>query len=302
MNDSLLIEERKVRDKFARIQFETEGYIAENKELQKKNVWIIALSALMLSSILFFFLMQRQRLKNKTLLLEKEQQEANEQIYNLMLKQQNRMEEGRVQERVRISEELHDGVLARLFGIRMGLGFLKMGSDEEARDKYKLYLEEMQGAEQDIRSLSHALKNDELSSKKDFPLLLNELLVEQARLGGFNHKFIQEPGIGWDKIPDKIKINLYRIAQEALHNTLKYANCNLVEISLRKAKGYLVVEIADNGQGFELKKKNRGIGLSNMQSRSKQIGAEFCIRSEPRQGTKIRISIQTKLIYDEREI
>ena len=302
LNDSLLVEERKVRDKFARIEFETEGYIAENKELQKRNVWILLLSTFIISTLLFFFLMHRQRAKNKRLLLEREQQEANEQIYNLMLKQQNKMEEGRVQERVRISEELHDGALARLFGIRMGLGFLKMEGDETIRSKYEEYLDEMQGAEQEIRTLSHALKNDELSSKKDFPLLLNDLLVEQARLGGFNHRFVQEPDIAWDKIADHIKINLYRIAQESLHNIIKYAGCRMVEISIRQKDGYTFMEISDDGVGFKVKKKHRGIGLKNMESRTKQIGGRLEIQSEQGKGTRIQISIQTKQIYDGRKV
>jgi signal transduction histidine kinase len=300
LNDSLLLEERKIRDKFARIQFETEAYIAENKALERKNIWIILMSSLSLSSILFFFLLQRQRLKNKTLILENEQQEANEQIYNLMSKQQNRMEEGRVQERVRISQELHDGVLARLFGIRIGLGFLKLTGDEKSRHKYTRYLKEMQNAEQEIRALSHALKNDEVSSKKDFPLLLNDLLKEQSLLGRFNHKFTQKPDIPWDRIPDIVKINLYRIAQEALHNVIKYAHCNNVEIQIRKEEGLILMEIIDDGAGFVTKSVKGGIGLTNMRSRSKQIGASFEISSDPGQGTAIRISIPTKLIYDER--
>ena len=302
LNDKLVAEERNVRDKFARVQYETEGYIAENRDLQKKNVWIILISALILSAGLFFFVIFRQRSRNKRLQLENEQQEANEEIYNLMLKQQNRMEEGRVQERVRISEELHDGVLARLFGIRMGMGFLNLGEDEQTQEKYQYYMEEMQGAEQEIRALSHALKDDELSARKDFPLLLKELLIEQARVGGFNHKFVHDPDIAWDRIPDKIKINLYRIAQEALHNVIKYAGCQSVEVSIRKRDKQVEMRISDDGNGFVVKKRSRGIGLKNMLSRSKQIGADLSIRSQPDQGTTIEINIQTKRIYDDREI
>ena len=124
LNDSLLLEERKVRDKFARIQFETEGYIAANKDLKKKNVWISFASLLALLSVSLFFFAYRQKSKNRTLLLEQQQQQTNEEIYDLMLKQQNKEEEGRIQERIRISEELHDGALARLFSVRISLGFL----------------------------------------------------------------------------------------------------------------------------------------------------------------------------------
>ena len=302
LNDKLVAEERNVRDKFARVEYETEGYIEENRNLQKKNVWIILISAIILSVGLFFFVIFRQRSRNKRLQMENEQQVANEEIYNLMLKQQNRMEQGRVQERVRISEELHDGVLARLFGIRMGMGFLKMSGDEKTLAKYESYMEEIQGAEQDIRALSHALKDDELSARKDFPLLLKELLIEQARLGRFNHKFVHDPDIAWNRIPDRIKINLYRIAQEALHNVIKYAACQSVEVSIRREDQRVQLKISDDGKGFVHKKRSRGIGLKNMQSRSRKIGAELNIRSQPNQGTTIEINIQTNRIYDDREI
>ena len=66
-----------MRDKFARVQYETEGYIAENRNLQKKNVRIILISAIILSAGHFFFVIFRQRSRNKRLLLEKEQQMAN---------------------------------------------------------------------------------------------------------------------------------------------------------------------------------------------------------------------------------
>ena len=137
LNDSLLQEERKIRDKFTRIQFETEGYISANKELQQKNVWISLSSILALASFAFLFLNYRQRVRNRTLVLEKQQQNANEEIYNLMLKQQSKTEEGRIQERVRISEELHDGVLAKLFSVRIGMGFLALKGEEKDERQYQ---------------------------------------------------------------------------------------------------------------------------------------------------------------------
>ena len=118
LNDSLLHEERKIRDKFTRIQFETENYIAANEDLKRKNVWISLTSGFGIFSLGLFFFLYRQRSRNRTLFLERQHHSVNEEIYDLMLKQQNKTEEGRIQERVRISQELHDGILARLFSIR----------------------------------------------------------------------------------------------------------------------------------------------------------------------------------------
>ena len=138
-----------------------------------------------------------------------------------MLKQQTITEEGRIQERLRISEELHDGILAKLFSVRIGMGFLHLKGEEKEELQYQSFMKELQLLEKEIRNLSHALKNDELSSKKDFPIMLQELLNEQGKLGNFTYQLQQDGSIAWDKVGDKIKINLYRMAQESIHNILK---------------------------------------------------------------------------------
>ena len=106
LNDKLLKEERAIRDKFARIQFETDEFIEENEALteeteilaeekevlaeQKKRILIIGSVLLVLGLLLY--IIRDQRLKNIRLKLEKEQQQANEEIYNLMLTQQYKLD------------------------------------------------------------------------------------------------------------------------------------------------------------------------------------------------------------------
>ena len=297
LNDSLQQEERLTRNKFTRIQYETEGYIAENKELQQKNIWISLSSALTLGSLVLLFFNYFQRSKNKNLMLEKKQQNANEEIYNLMLKQQSKTEEGRIEERVRISEELHDGVLAKLFSVRIGMGFLNLKGKKQDEKQYKAFMDELQSVEKEIRLISHALKNDELSSKEDFPILLQELLEEQSALGGFAAHLEWDDSIAWDRVSDQIKINLYRIAQEALYNVIKHASCSEVNVYIRKNSNFVELLIIDNGKGFDLKKNRKGIGLKNMRSRISSIGADIDIIPSSEEGTTIKIIIPTKILY-----
>ena len=299
LNDSLLLKERKVRDKFTRIQFETEGYIVANEDLKKKNVWISLTSLFALASVSLLFFGYRQKSKNRTLVLEQQQQKANEEIYDLMLKQQHREEEGRIQERIRISEELHDGALARLFSVRIGLGFLKVKGNNGEQDRFNVFKKELQLVEKEIRNLSHALKNDDLSAKKDFPKLLSELLEEQSSIGKFDYSFKQDSSIGWNQVDEKIKINLFRIVQEAICNIIKYADCQKVRLSLKRGAQLVDIIIVDDGIGFDTNKKSKGIGLKNMKSRAKSIGAGIRISSIVQKGTRIEISIPTKILYHE---
>ncbi|MDN3643770.1 ATP-binding protein [Lutimonas halocynthiae] len=299
LNDSLLFEERKIRDKFTRIQFETENYIAANEELKRKNVWISLTSGFGIFSLGLFFFLYRQRSKNRTLILESQHHQDNEEIYDLMLKQQNKTEEGRIQERIRISQELHDGILARLFSVRMGLGFLNIGENIDDITKYDAFMKELQLVEKEIRTLSHELKADDLSSKKDFTILLSELLKEQSTFGQFKYELDADKTIAWNRVDEAIKINLYRIAQEAIFNIIKYAKAQKVIVSLRKKKENIELSIVDDGHGFDTNKKQKGIGLKNMHSRAKSIGADINIHSKPETGTAITLSISTKTIYHE---
>ena len=299
LNDSLLYEERKIRDKFTRIQFETENYIAANEDLKRKNVWISLTSGFGIFSLGLFFFLYRQRSRNRALNLERQHHQDNEEIYDLMLKQQNKTEEGRIQERIRISQELHDGILARLFSVRMGLGFLKVGENIDDITKYDAFMKELQLVEKEIRTLSHELKADDLSSKKDFTILLSELLKEQSTYGQFNYELDADRNIAWNRVDEAIKINLYRISQEAVYNIIKYAKAQKVIVRLKKKKEKIELSIVDDGLGFDTNKKQKGIGLKNIHSRAKTIGAEITIQSELETGTEITLSILTKTIYHE---
>ena len=268
LNDSLLYEERKIRDKFTRIQFETENYIAANEDLKRKNVWISLTSGFGIFSLGLFFFLYRQRSRNRALNLERQHHQDNEEIYDLMLKQQNKTEEGRIQERIRISQELHDGILARLFSVRMGLGFLNVGENIDDITKYDAFMKELQLVEKEIRTLSHELKADDLSSKKDFTILLSELLKEQSTYGQFNYELDADRNIAWNRVDEAIKINLYRISQEAVYNIIKYAKAQKVIVRLKKKKEKIELSIVDDGLGFDTNKKQKGIGLKNMHSRA----------------------------------
>jgi signal transduction histidine kinase len=153
--------------------------------------------------------------------------------------------------------------------------------------------------EKEIRSLSHALKNDDLSSKKDFPKLLSGLLAKQSSVGKFSYKLDEDTSIAWNLVDEKIKINLYRTAQEAIQNIIKYADCKNIKVSLRKKNKVVELLIVDDGKGFDTNTKSKGIGLKNMRSRAKSIGADISIISNLQKGTKIKVSIPTKILYHE---
>jgi signal transduction histidine kinase len=179
------------------------------------------------------------------------------------------------------------------------MGFLKFTKSMKEENRFKVFLKELKSVEKDIRDLSHALKNDDLSSKKDFPKLLLKLLEDQSRIGNFTYKMEQEGSIAWNLVDEKIKINLFRTIQEAICNILKYAQCSEIKLRLVRRNNLVQIYIVDDGIGFDTNKRHKGIGLKNMKSRAKSIGAEISIKSVIREGTEIKISIPTKILYHE---
>lgn len=291
LSESLQIEERKIRDKFTRIRFETDEYIEETEMLseQKMIISIGSFVALLILSLLYF--LKVQHAKNKELLFEKEQQKSNEEIYSLMLKQQSSLEEGRLKERQRISEDLHDGVLGKIFGTRLALGFLNINGDEETITKHKLYVDELQNIEKEIRTISHELKNEILSSQTDFIKIVENLLKSQSEISGFDFKIMNNKA-AWDTIDNKIKINFYRIIQEAIQNINKYSKAKNVNIAFDLIEDSVYLTVEDDGVGFDADGKSAaGIGLKNMKSRVAKLNGDFDIKSAVNKGTKISIFV-----------
>lgn len=290
-SDSLQTVERRIQNKFTRIAYETDEYIEENKRLSQQKIWIIIISFGLLAIVLLSYYVNRQKLINKTLVLENEQQKANEQVYLITLKQQEKLEKEKVKERNRISEELHDGILGRLFGARVGLGFLEIKGTNDTQKQHDKFLEELQTIEKEIREVSHRLNTNFDSSQINFKTIIYQLLVSKSKIGGFEFELDFDSDIIWQKMSEIIKVNLYRIIQEALQNIIKYAQAKNIIVTFSIQEGDLVMIIKDDGLGFNTKRKKKGIGLKNMKTRAEKLKGEFRINSIPNQGTQIEIQI-----------
>ncbi len=291
LNDSLLDVERASRNKFARIQYETDTYIDETKRLTTQNILIIVIGLIVVLIFILILIIRIQITKNKILSFESEQQKANEEIYTLMLRQQAKVEEGRLLERHHISEELHDGILNRLLGSRLGLEFLSIDEKDQSKESYSFYINEIRSIEREIRDLSHELKNTQLDPDKDFITILEGYAGKQSNLHTFQYTINQNCKIFWEDINDYLKVNLYRIIQEAIQNVIKHAKANKITINFDLNSNVLHVDVIDNGIGFNTNQKGNGIGLLNIASRTSKLKGTFKVNSKIKEGTTLTIKI-----------
>lgn len=291
LNDSLQIAERNFKDKFARIQFETDE-ITKEKDIaiqHKQNAIIISL--LILSFGILFFIIYRQRTTKKELLLQQSNQKINEEIYQLMLSQKNNEEVVMQKEKKRIALELHDGVMNKLASTRLNLFILSKKTDPETIKKCITHISEIQTIEQEIRSISHDLNHEIFKNENSFIQMVKDLIHNKNTSSLSDYELEIDKYIPWNKISGKIKMNLYRILQEAIHNIEKHANAQKVIISLIKDENNICMSISDNGIGFDTEKKKNGIGIQNIQYRVKHLNGKININSFLNSSTSINISI-----------
>lgn len=290
-SDSLQNIDRKIQNKFTRIAYETDEYIEETKRLSQQKIQLLLISLTILLIISLVYYIKIQKSKSEKLLLETEQQKANEQVYILTLRQQTKLEEEKTKERIRISEELHDGILGKLFGVRVDMGFLEIKGNDDTLKKHKLFLEELQTIEKEIREVSHKLNTNINSSNINFNTILNQLIKNKSKIGNFAYVIYINETVLWENINEVIKVNIYRIIQEALQNIIKYAKAKNVNLSFLIKQNHLVITIKDDGIGFKVKKIKKGIGIKNMKSRIKKLKGDFKINSEIKKGTTIHLKI-----------
>ena len=291
INDSLQKSEQKIGEKFTRIEYETDEIKSENKDLvvQNRNI-LYAFSAIGLLGLLSFIILT-QKAKNRELIFKQQQQYANEEIYNLMLAQQNTIETGRIEEKKRVARELHDGILGRMFGVRMNLDGLNKIPDENAVHQRTNYLSELKNIEQDIREISHDLNREKSELINNFVAIVDQLFEEQKKT--YTAKFISniDSNIKWELVSNALKINVFRMLQESLQNTNKYASATTVNVDLNQLDNHLILKISDDGVGFNVKNTKKGIGLQNIIYRTNECSGVVTIESIKDEGTIITITL-----------
>lgn len=290
LNDSLHQNERAVRNKFARIRYETREIEQKNKQISKEKSWLTILLVGVLLTFVLIYIIVSQRAKNRQLQFSQQQQEANEEIYNLMLSRQDKIDEARMLEKRRISEELHDGVLGRLFGTRLSLDSLNMVNSEEAIKNRGVYIEELKNIEHEIRKISHDLNTDFISGSGYLDIVDN-LVSTQTAAYQLGYTLNHNDSIVWDEVSNKTKIHFYRIIQESLQNIYKHANASHVTIDFTLGQGVISLSIRDDGNGFDVNRARKGIGLKNINSRVSEIEGELQIDSTPSTGTIILVNV-----------
>jgi signal transduction histidine kinase len=289
ISDSLTKAQRINRNKYARIEYETSVVEDENKILSTKNTYILIGSIVMILILVSIIILRYIKSQKREIEFRKSQQKAEEEIFDLLKEYQLKLSIAKELEQNRISKELHDSVMNKLYGARMQLGLLNEYNEEEIKEKRLVYVDLLQEIEQEIRTISHDLHTEINETQFDYSNLLSNLIHLQNEIGTTSFTLHIAPEIIWDSIDSLIKVTIFRIVQESLLNISKHANANTCYVTILLDDDHLVLEIKDDGIGFDLSATKQGIGLQNIQERANTISAILEIISKPNKGTTIRM-------------
>jgi signal transduction histidine kinase len=290
LSDSINIVQKNTHNKYARIEYETSKIEDENKILTTKNLYILIISFAMILLLVIVFTLRYFKFKNKEIRFLKLQKKANKEIYLLLTEQHEKINAAKENEKAKIARELHDGIMNKIYSVRMNLGFYNSKVDKEIIEKRKEFIFELQNIENEIRTISHDLSRSSFLDGNDFNALLLSLFENQKEISQTQFNYVIDENLEWSTITNIYKINLYRIIQEAVLNVTKYANATTCEVKIEnEANRFLKILIIDNGQGFDVKNKKDGIGIANMKERANSLQCQFIIQSKIGEGTSIEV-------------
>lgn len=191
-----------------------------------------------------------------------------------------------------IGREIHDNVgqkltLASLYTQQLAFENKAPHINENIENISKIINESLS----DLRVLSKSLTDDTIAQQSIYDLIYNEC-NKVNKIKKITVDFsanTKESTLNYQQ-----KSILYRVTQEFIQNSLKYSKCTTISIILTQKSSLLLLELKDNGIGFDTSKQSNGIGIENMRKRTLLINGSFDIFSTKNSGTRIIISIPIK--------
>lgn len=208
--------------------------------------------------------------------------------YRLRLKTE---EVATIQERQRLARELHDAVSQSLYSLtlfaRSGRDAYEDGDQEKLLESLEQVEANSQTALKEMRLLLYQLRSLALEEGGLIQAIESRFRLVERRLGIQASVHIDEDR----KLKAQVEQELFRLVTEALNNALKHARANQVAVSIGSETGQLVLEVWDNGQGFDPSQDSAGMGLQNMRERASALDGRIEIFSKPGQGTRVHVEI-----------
>lgn len=197
-------------------------------------------------------------------------------------------------ERTMLAQELHDGIGATLSSMNIYLNMILSGGVEvdEIFKNIRLTKDLVGQCIESVKEIAnnlHPVILTRFGLVETIQSIIDELQSSRLIKFQFDHS-------GFQRISNKdLELSIYRMLNEMLSNTMKYAEASSVDITLKTSENLLQISYKDNGKGFSLQNSNiqqgKNMGLKNIIGRVKALNGKCDIKSEPCKGVQIEIEI-----------
>lgn len=194
-----------------------------------------------------------------------------------------------VEDRQRIARDLHDSVIQDLFAVGLGLQGLTRRIDDP--DTARLVDDAVDRLDTSVNSLRRYIF--ELKDPTQPALGLDERLQDLVSRMGSAYPSTVRLSIDWLG-PTNADDEIVMVVQEALSNSLRHAESDWVEITLTDDDEDVLVQVIDNGIGFDASDVASGMGIANMRSRVQRLGGVMTIDSAKGEGTRVEVRLPVK--------
>jgi signal transduction histidine kinase len=194
------------------------------------------------------------------------------------------------EERNRLARDLHDSAKQEALAASFHLG-TALTIIEKDPETAKGHLVEADNLVNSVRGeltdLIHELRPIAMNGIR-FDETINEYIIDWAHQTGIEASLKVN---GFVELPLETKQGIYRIMQEALANVARHSAAKIVEVSMDFSENSVVFCISDDGIGFNVNQEHAGMGLDSMRERAESLNGNFRIQSDPREGTKVCITV-----------
>jgi signal transduction histidine kinase len=198
--------------------------------------------------------------------------------------------DGQEKERTEVGKELHDNIGQQLTTVKLYLDMAKSGAASPSNPELlDMALKGVSDLINEVRAMSRSLVPPTL---RDLGLIdsLHELVSSISRVQVITINLHYE-GFEEESLEENKKLMFFRIIQEQLNNIIKHANATRATVSLAATTKAILLQIKDDGKGFDPKTVCKGIGFTNIRNRAELFGGKLEIISSPGKGSTVKVSI-----------
>jgi PAS domain S-box-containing protein len=220
------------------------------------------------------------------------------------LRQRERDLRTALDERERISQDLHDGILQSLYAVGLGLEACKPLMTQRHYKKAAASMDRAIGqlnhVMSEVRNFIAGLESQILQGST-FPMALRTMVLTLTADHPIPCTLTIDESLA-NTFSTEQALHLLNVVREALSNSLRHAGATKTTVSLKSLSRSIRLTIADNGRGFNpASMHGAGHGLTNMEARARKVGGRIAIRSVPQQGTRITIDLPKETRHAESE-